>query len=43
MDKIVNEIAKYVADNTNRLSEADKLLYQIHDMVLDHLEDNYDF
>lgn len=43
MDDLISDIAKYIADNTDRLSEADKLLHQIHDKVLDHLEDNYDF
>jgi hypothetical protein len=43
MDDLISDIAKYVADNTDSLNEADKLLYQLHDIVLDYLEDNYGF
>lgn len=43
MDNLIRDIAKYIADNTDSLNEADKLLYQLHDMVLDCLEDNYGF
>lgn len=43
MDDLISDITKYVADNTDSLNEADKLLYQLHDIVLDRLEDNYGF
>ena len=43
MNELANNIAEYIARNAENLSEADKILYQLHDLVLDKLEDNYDF
>ncbi|HFU3941180.1 TPA: hypothetical protein ACGO2Z_002336 [Streptococcus suis] len=43
MTNLIDEIARYLADNTTKMIEADTMLEKIHDLVLDKLEDDYNF
>ncbi|MDW8760337.1 hypothetical protein Q7W32_11015 [Streptococcus suis] len=41
MTKLVEEISKYVAGQTNTIRQADDFLEKIHELVLDKLENDF--
>lgn len=43
MNELIDKMAQYLADNTSKTIEADKLLERFYDAVLDKLEDDYNF
>ena len=43
MNELIDKMAGYLNNHVSEMIEADRLLEQFHEMVLERLEDDYNF
>lgn len=43
MNELIDKMARYLENQVSEMIEADRLLEKFHEMVLDRLEDDYNF